>query len=159
MTIQHKDTADLIRALRAATADLTLIAFDGTEIGIQDTDRDVLIDNLEQEHARFSTGSQDPLDPAPEVPRASGKRDTGKMPPIGPEDPTPVIPVEPLLQFFKNVPYPSADPAVLKCYRELAESIVMSGRPNPERTDALRKLMESMEAFFRSQRYVRHFGG
>lgn len=150
MSIQRKDTADLIRALHEAAGDLTLIAFDGTEIGIQDLDRGVLVDRLEQEAARFSTGRQ-------EMPRDSGKRDTGKMPPIGPEDPTPVIPVEPLLQFFKNLPYPSADPAVLKRYAELAEVIVMGGRPNPERTDALRKLVESMEAFFRSQRYVHHF--
>lgn len=63
MSIQRKDMDDLIRILRVATGDLTITAFDGTEMGIRDSDRATLIDRLEQESDRFSTGRQVPLIP------------------------------------------------------------------------------------------------
>lgn len=89
--------------------------------------------------------------------RDSGKKDTGKMPPIGPEDPTPVVPaIEPMLQFFDPAQYPGADPSLIRRYAQLADAIVLGIRPNPERTDALRKLMESMESTLRAQRYAHH---
>lgn len=89
--------------------------------------------------------------------RDFGKKDTGKMPPIGPEDPTPVVPaIEPLLQFFDPTQYPGADLGLIQRYAQLANAIVLGARPNPERTDALRKLVESMEATLRAQRYVHH---
>lgn len=70
MSIQRKDMADLIRVLRIAAGDLTITAFDGTEMGIRDADRPALIDRLEQEAERFSTGRQFPLHPEdPEAPK------------------------------------------------------------------------------------------
>lgn len=81
------------------------------------------------------------------------------MPPIGPEDLTPVVPaIEPLLQFFDPAQYPGADVAIIQRYAQLADAIVMGIRPNPERSDALRKLMESMESTLRAQRYTHHGG-
>jgi hypothetical protein len=61
MSIQRKDVANLIRVMRVAAGDLTLTALDGTELGIRAVDRPALIDRLEQEAARFSTGRPFPL--------------------------------------------------------------------------------------------------
>ena len=60
---------------------------------------------------------------------------------------------EPILQFFAYAHLPEALQAVSEPFGELAELIVSSLPRNPERTVALRKLLEAKDAAVRSALY------
>lgn len=62
--------------------------------------------------------------------------------------------MEPILQFFKYQHLPAKLQVVSKPFGELAESIVGELPRNPERTVALRKLLEAKDAAVRAALYV-----
>lgn len=57
---------------------------------------------------------------------------------------------DPLLQFFANQHLPPPLRAVSEPFRKLAEHVVLTLPRNPERTVALRKLLESKDSAVRS---------
>jgi hypothetical protein len=57
---------------------------------------------------------------------------------------------EPILQFFSYTHLPTPLAAVSKPFCELAESLVLTLPRNPERTVALRKLLEAKDAAVRA---------
>lgn len=57
---------------------------------------------------------------------------------------------EPILQFFRYRHLPSDLQAVIAPFCELAEKIIMGLPRNPERTVALRKLLEAKDAAVRA---------
>jgi hypothetical protein len=63
------------------------------------------------------------------------------------------MPQDRILQFFKYDHLPLAMQAVSKPFCDLAESITASIAPNPERTVALRKLLEAKDAAVRAGIY------
>lgn len=65
---------------------------------------------------------------------------------MGPAAPTP----EHIMQFFAHAHLPPALAAVSKPFGDLAEQIVASLPRNPERTVALRKLLEAKDAAVRA---------
>lgn len=90
------------------------------------------------------------------------ERDTGKMPPLGADDPTPLprepIPSEPLLQFFHPDDYPVAIRPYVRMYADIAMRIAGDGtRRSSERTAAIRALLESLDALGRAIRYDHHY--
>lgn len=60
---------------------------------------------------------------------------------------------EPLLQFFTYNHLPESLQAVSKPFCELAQTIVDNLPRNPERTTALRKLLESKDCAVRAKLY------
>ena len=61
---------------------------------------------------------------------------------------------EPMLQFFKYEHLPEHLQAVSKPFGDLASEIVKTLPKNPERTVALRKLLEAKDCAVRSLLYV-----
>lgn len=61
--------------------------------------------------------------------------------------------VDPILQFFDHQHLPAPLAAISKPFGELAQNIVLNLPRNPERTVALRKLLESKDAAVRSVLY------
>ena len=59
-------------------------------------------------------------------------------------------PIEPILQFFAHSHLPPNLAAISKPFGDLAENIVATLPRNPERTVALRKLLESKDAAVRA---------
>lgn len=57
---------------------------------------------------------------------------------------------EPILQFFAHEHLPKSLSDVSRPFGELADRIVATLPPNPERTVALRKLLESKDAAVRA---------
>ena len=66
-----------------------------------------------------------------------------------PDDPHP----EPILQFFRYAHLPPELQAASAPYCDLAQHIVMTTPRNPERTVALRKLLEAKDAGVRAHKY------
>lgn len=62
-------------------------------------------------------------------------------------------PVDPILQFFRYEHLPAHLQEISKPYGVLAQSIVAGLPRNPERTVALRKLLESKDAAVRAAIY------
>ena len=65
-------------------------------------------------------------------------------------DEVPVVTQDPIMQFFAYAHLPPHLQAVSKPFGEMAEHIVSTLPRNPERTVALRKLLESKDAAVRS---------
>lgn len=61
---------------------------------------------------------------------------------------------EPILQFFMYEHLPEKLQAISRPFGEMARNIVQGLPRNPERTVALRKLLEAKDAAVRSQLYV-----
>lgn len=61
--------------------------------------------------------------------------------------------MDPMLQFFKYEHLPAHLQAISKPFGELAENIVATLPRNPERTVALRKLLEAKDCAVRSLLY------
>lgn len=61
-----------------------------------------------------------------------------------------MAPVEPLLQFFAHAHLPEHLAAVSRPFGELADAIVRDLPRNPERTTALRKLLEAKDCAVRA---------
>lgn len=67
-------------------------------------------------------------------------------------DPTsPAQPADRMLQFFEYAHLPERLQKISKPFGELAENICMTLPPNPERTVALRKLLEAKDCAVRAQ--------
>jgi hypothetical protein len=64
------------------------------------------------------------------------------------------LPPEPMLQFFNYAHLPAKLQAVSMPFCELAHQLVVDLPRNPERTAALRKLMEAKDCAVRSTIYV-----
>lgn len=62
-------------------------------------------------------------------------------------------PTEPMLQFFEYRHLPPALAEVSKCFAQLAGVIIATLPRNPERTVALRKLLESKDCAVRASIY------
>lgn len=60
---------------------------------------------------------------------------------------------EPMLQFFQYAHLPEHLQVISKPFGELAEQIVTTVPRNPERTVALRKLLEAKDCAVRAQLY------
>lgn len=58
------------------------------------------------------------------------------------------------MQFFKYSHLPPAMQEISRPFAELAEKVEASGPSNPERTVALRKLLEAKDAAVRASIYV-----
>ena len=62
-------------------------------------------------------------------------------------------PLEPLMQFFAYAHLPDHLQAVSKPFCDLAATLVVNLPRNPERTEALRKLLESKDCAVRAVLY------
>jgi len=62
-----------------------------------------------------------------------------------------VQPVEPLIQFFAYAHLPANLQAISKPFGDMADWIVKALPRNPERTTALRKLLEAKDCAVRAQ--------
>lgn len=62
--------------------------------------------------------------------------------------------MEPILQFFAFMHLPAELREVSRPFRELAEKLVRDLPCNPERTTALRKLLEAKDCAVRAYLYV-----
>lgn len=68
-------------------------------------------------------------------------------------DPTKIEPFEPMLQFFVYGHLPDHLRAISKMFGELAEDLVRDLPHNPERSAALRKLLEAKDCAVRARLY------
>lgn len=62
--------------------------------------------------------------------------------------------MDPILQYFKHTHLPEALAAISRPFCELAQHLVASLPRNPERTVALRKLLEAKDAAVRASIFV-----
>lgn len=68
-------------------------------------------------------------------------------------DPTTIEPVEPMLQFFAYAHLPAHLQDISKPFGDMAENLVRILPRNPERSAALRKLLEAKDCAVRARLY------